>query len=51
MPAFSGWVGGGRKWTPEEVALLETLSDVEVAERTGRTVKVQWNRWAVKRVK
>jgi hypothetical protein len=27
----------GRPWTPEEDALLETVSDPEVARRTGRT--------------
>jgi hypothetical protein len=30
-------VGFGRAWAPEEVALLGTLPDPEVARRTGRT--------------
>jgi hypothetical protein len=37
IPAFSGWSGGGRAWTAEEIALLGTDTDEAVAKRIGRT--------------
>jgi hypothetical protein len=39
IPAFSGWPGGGRGWTAEEVALLGTMPDARLAGRLGRTVR------------
>ena len=45
LPAFSGWLGGGRAWTPAEDAVLGTDTDAKIAPRIDRTPRaVSWRR-------